>query len=88
MDNHAPGAKAVTIGLDWKTGINAKDWESVARKEKIEVSLQVYFFHPRQFPPRPDWEGISYCVCSFSLTSHVVFFHHTFFPCRVSNLNW
>lgn len=42
MDNHAPGAKAVTIGIDWKTGINAKDWESVARKEKIEgVELEL-----------------------------------------------
>ncbi|XP_060198050.1 transmembrane emp24 domain-containing protein p24delta3-like [Lycium barbarum] len=42
MDNHAPGAKAVTIGLDWKTGISAKDWESVARKEKIEgVELEL-----------------------------------------------
>ncbi|XP_016476163.1 transmembrane emp24 domain-containing protein p24delta3-like [Nicotiana tabacum] len=36
MDNRAPGAKGVTIGVDWKTGISAKDWESVARKEKIE----------------------------------------------------
>ncbi|CAJ1971857.1 unnamed protein product [Sphenostylis stenocarpa] len=25
-----------TISLDWKTGIAAKDWESVAKKEKIE----------------------------------------------------
>lgn len=46
MDNHAPGAKGVTIGVDWKTGISAKDWESVARKEKIEVSSQVYNCHP------------------------------------------
>lgn len=49
MDNHAPGAKAVTIGIDWKTGISAKDWESVARKEKIEVSSQVYIFHLPHF---------------------------------------
>lgn len=42
MDNHAPGAKAVTIGIDWKTGISAKDWESVARKDKIEgVELEL-----------------------------------------------
>lgn len=27
----------LSINLDWKTGIAAKDWESVARKEKIEV---------------------------------------------------
>ncbi|KAL3504141.1 hypothetical protein ACH5RR_033982 [Cinchona calisaya] len=25
------------VGIDWKTGIAAKAWESVARKEKIEV---------------------------------------------------
>uniref|UniRef100_A0A2P2Q787 Uncharacterized protein MANES_02G161900 n=1 Tax=Rhizophora mucronata TaxID=61149 RepID=A0A2P2Q787_RHIMU len=27
---------SVTLGLDWKIGIAAKDWDSVARKEKIE----------------------------------------------------
>ncbi|KAK6257494.1 hypothetical protein QUC31_000953 [Theobroma cacao] len=26
----------LTLGLDWKIGIAAKDWESVAKKEKIE----------------------------------------------------
>nr|GMD04966.1 transmembrane emp24 domain-containing protein p24delta3-like [Ipomoea batatas] len=26
----------LSVNLDWKTGIAAKDWESVARKEKIE----------------------------------------------------
>ncbi|KAL1533635.1 transmembrane emp24 domain-containing protein p24delta4-like [Salvia divinorum] len=30
------GGKKVTVGIDWKTGIAAKDWETVARKEKIE----------------------------------------------------
>nr|GMD77614.1 transmembrane emp24 domain-containing protein p24delta3-like [Ipomoea batatas] len=29
-------SKGATVGLDWKTGIFAKDWESVARKEKLE----------------------------------------------------
>ncbi|KAL3638813.1 hypothetical protein CASFOL_016720 [Castilleja foliolosa] len=32
-DHHG---KKVTVGIDWKTGIDAKDWESVSRKEKIE----------------------------------------------------
>lgn len=32
------GGKKVTVGIDWKTGIAAKDWDSVARKEKIEVN--------------------------------------------------
>ena len=27
----------VTVDLDWKTGIAAKDWDSVAKREKIEV---------------------------------------------------
>jgi len=26
------------VNLDWKIGIAAKDWDSVAKKEKIEVS--------------------------------------------------
>ena len=26
-----------TVELDWKTGIGAKDWDSVAKREKIEV---------------------------------------------------
>ncbi|KAK7328271.1 hypothetical protein VNO77_22374 [Canavalia gladiata] len=32
----------VSVNLDWKTGIAAKDWDSVARKEKIEgVELEL-----------------------------------------------
>ncbi|GMH24755.1 hypothetical protein Nepgr_026598 [Nepenthes gracilis] len=32
----------VSVNLDWRTGIAAKDWESVARKEKIEgVELEL-----------------------------------------------
>ena len=27
----------VKLNLDWKIGIAAKDWDSVAKKEKIEV---------------------------------------------------
>ncbi|CAN8244810.1 unnamed protein product [Cochlearia groenlandica] len=30
------GNKDISINLDWKTGIAAKDWDSIARKEKIE----------------------------------------------------
>lgn len=33
----------LTLGLDWKIGIAAKDWESVAKKEKIEV---ISLMHP------------------------------------------
>ncbi|KAK4391092.1 Transmembrane emp24 domain-containing protein p24delta3 [Sesamum angolense] len=28
--------KKVTVGIDWKTGVATKDWDSVAKKEKIE----------------------------------------------------
>lgn len=40
VDHHGSGA--VSINLDWKTGIAAKDWESVARKEKIEVRTHTH----------------------------------------------
>ncbi|XP_027362858.1 transmembrane emp24 domain-containing protein p24delta4-like [Abrus precatorius] len=39
---HQEGAGDTTISLEWKTGISAKDWDSVARKEKIEgVELEL-----------------------------------------------
>ncbi|XVF36886.1 hypothetical protein REPUB_Repub19eG0097400 [Reevesia pubescens] len=34
-DSHQQDA-GLTLGIDWKIGIAAKDWESVAKKEKIE----------------------------------------------------
>ncbi|XP_010498648.1 PREDICTED: transmembrane emp24 domain-containing protein p24delta5 [Camelina sativa] len=35
-------ANPLTLGVDWKMGIAAKDWDSVAKKEKIEgVELQL-----------------------------------------------
>ncbi|KAJ8773405.1 hypothetical protein K2173_028582 [Erythroxylum novogranatense] len=36
LDSHHQQAGPVTLGLDWKIGISTKDWDSVARKEKIE----------------------------------------------------
>ncbi|CAH9130702.1 unnamed protein product [Cuscuta epithymum] len=36
VDGHSPSGGGLSVNLDWKTGIAAKDWESVARKEKIE----------------------------------------------------
>ena len=38
-ESHTHGGGEVSVNIDWKTGIAAKDWESVARKEKIEVSI-------------------------------------------------
>lgn len=43
VDGHNQGGGDVSVNIDWKTGIAAKDWDSVARKEKIEVSLSSYF---------------------------------------------
>ncbi|KAI4307288.1 hypothetical protein L6164_030492 [Bauhinia variegata] len=38
---HVEGA-GPTVSLDWRTGIAAKDWDTVARKEKIEgVELEL-----------------------------------------------
>lgn len=42
VDGNHQGEKGVTVGIDWKMGIAAKDWESVAKKEKIEgVELEL-----------------------------------------------
>ncbi|XP_061337161.1 transmembrane emp24 domain-containing protein p24delta4-like [Gastrolobium bilobum] len=40
--SHNHGGGDVNVNLDWKTGIAAKDWDSVARKEQIEgVELEL-----------------------------------------------
>ncbi|RZC54219.1 hypothetical protein C5167_013078 [Papaver somniferum] len=42
VDDHHKAVAGVSVNLDWKIGIAAKDWESVARKEKIEgVELEL-----------------------------------------------
>ncbi|XP_058191812.1 transmembrane emp24 domain-containing protein p24delta3-like [Rhododendron vialii] len=42
VDGHYQGSGDVSVNLDWKTGIAAKDWDSVARKEKIDgVELEL-----------------------------------------------
>ncbi|KAG6792516.1 hypothetical protein POTOM_001667 [Populus tomentosa] len=42
VDGHVQGSGDVSVNIDWKTGIAAKDWDSVARKEKIEgVELEL-----------------------------------------------
>ncbi|KAK1279315.1 Transmembrane emp24 domain-containing protein p24delta4 [Acorus gramineus] len=41
LDTHHQGKEA-SVNVDWKTGIAARDWESVAKKEKIEgVELEL-----------------------------------------------
>jgi hypothetical protein len=44
VDGSNPGGGDVSVNLEWRTGIAAKDWESVARKEKIEVSNVDFLF--------------------------------------------
>lgn len=46
VDGHNQEGGDVSINIDWKTGIAAKDWDSVARKEKIEVSTLRFFIFP------------------------------------------
>ncbi|GFQ04689.1 transmembrane emp24 domain-containing protein p24delta3 [Phtheirospermum japonicum] len=42
VDGQNHGGGDVNLNIDWKTGIAAKDWDSVARKEKIEgVELEL-----------------------------------------------
>lgn len=42
VDGHHEGGGDVSLNLEWRTGISAKDWDSVARKEKIEgVELEI-----------------------------------------------
>uniref|UniRef100_A0A453PQB6 GOLD domain-containing protein n=2 Tax=Aegilops tauschii subsp. strangulata TaxID=200361 RepID=A0A453PQB6_AEGTS len=35
----AEKGSGVSVNLDWKTGIATKDWDAIAKKEKIEVGL-------------------------------------------------
>ncbi|KAL8209518.1 hypothetical protein R6Q57_006250 [Mikania cordata] len=40
--DHPGEGDALSVNIDWKIGVAAKDWESVARKEKIEgVELEL-----------------------------------------------
>lgn len=37
IDSNYSSHGSLSINMEWKTGVAAKDWDSVARKEKIEV---------------------------------------------------
>lgn len=41
VDESHKATTGVSVSLDWRTGIAAKDWETVARKEKIEASTWI-----------------------------------------------
>lgn len=41
---HQEAAGGTILSLEWKTGISAKDWDSVAKKEKLEVLIKFRSF--------------------------------------------
>ncbi|CAH8311394.1 unnamed protein product [Eruca vesicaria subsp. sativa] len=42
-DAKSHGNTNVSISVEWKTGIAAKDWKNIAKREKIEASFQRHF---------------------------------------------
>lgn len=34
---NAPATAVANVALDWKTGVHAKDWASIAKKDKLDV---------------------------------------------------
>ena len=34
---NAPHTASLNVALDWKTGVAAKDWASIAKKDKLDV---------------------------------------------------
>lgn len=80
VDENYKGSKGVTVSLDWRTGIAAKDWESVARKEKIEVNTSL------SLSPSALSKGTYLSLTSFFgflLTDHA----YVTCACRVLNLS-
>ncbi|KAG6414878.1 hypothetical protein SASPL_122252 [Salvia splendens] len=78
------GTGGLSINMEWKTGIVAKDWESVARKEKIEgvelelrkleeavetVHEKLLYIKTRDAEMRTTNEATNYRVALFSLMS-------------------
>ncbi|KVH93476.1 GOLD-like protein [Cynara cardunculus var. scolymus] len=65
---------ALSVNIDWKTGIAAKDWESVARREKIELEGAVEAIH----------DNLLYLKGSFRCTTMVL---NALFPKEETNLD-
>jgi len=42
---NAPPNVNVNLALDWKTGVSAKDWASIAKKDKLEVQSPILDLH-------------------------------------------
>lgn len=84
VDGNYTGSGDLSINMEWKTGIAAKDWESVARKEKIEgvelelrkleeaveaVHENLLFIKSREAEMRTMNEATNYRVALYSLMS-------------------
>lgn len=39
LDSNDSRQIGASVNVDWKIGIAAKDWDSIARKEKIQASI-------------------------------------------------
>lgn len=53
LTNASPNA-VINVALDWKTGVAAKDWASIAKKDKLDVLsyssiLDVLFAFKRKY---------------------------------------
>lgn len=42
VENHHKNIEA-TLNLEWRIGITAKDWDTIAKKENIEVSFKLVY---------------------------------------------
>ncbi|KAI4342000.1 hypothetical protein MLD38_026664 [Melastoma candidum] len=74
VDGNNQGGGDVSVNIDWKTGIAAKDWDSVARKEKIEgVELELRKLEGHVETIR---ENLSISKPGKHVTNTVQFSHH------------
>ncbi|KAL1544459.1 transmembrane emp24 domain-containing protein p24delta3-like [Salvia divinorum] len=84
VDGNYSGSGGLIINMEWKTGIAAKDWESVARKEKIEgielelrkleeavetVHQNLLYLKAREAEMRTTNEATNHRVALYSLMS-------------------
>lgn len=42
--DHKPEV-TISVDFDWKSGIEAKDWTNVAKKESVDVSDSIFLMH-------------------------------------------
>lgn len=46
------------VDLDWKTGVAAKDWGNIAKKEKLDVSLLLFWLNDCPFAIKPIHQAV------------------------------